>query len=70
MKKKYKRLESTYFKLYEKYLDALGINGIEQLTIEIEPETLKYIEKLANKYNCTVDGIIGGLLQIKINRNE
>lgn len=55
--------EKIYFKVYDKYLSALGEDKTDNIDLEFIGDTKAFLERKAEEYQVSIDAIIGGYLE-------
>lgn len=60
----------TYFKVYQKYVTLLGVEGTSKLDLELDDEVEKELVNKSEEYGVSLDTLIGGYLELHFGKNK
>ena len=56
----------TYFKVYQKYINSLGVSGTDELDLDLDDAIVETLQNKAKEYGVSLDVIVGGYLELSL----
>ena len=60
----------TYFKVYQKYINSLGVSGTDELDLDLDDAIVETLQNKAKEYGVSLDTIIGGYLELSLSKSK